>query len=167
MKDFVPWVPPESSRPPDLEEEEDEEEMTGLLDRYAAMKWKWREGFEREPDQAEGSNWHITDMDSEMHAIVILVSPEMGLINQPGSEDVTLREPRGVTLIPPSLQVIHPLDWAESQMDMPKPVRTGRKRLLLPDRMLLNSYLPSRDPVPAIEEVTVRGPEDIKHIIHR
>ena len=37
MKDFVPWVHPESSRPSDLEEEE-EEEMTGLLDRYAVRK---------------------------------------------------------------------------------------------------------------------------------
>ena len=42
MKDFIPWVHPESSRPTDLEEEEEEEEeMTGLLDRYAARKRKW------------------------------------------------------------------------------------------------------------------------------
>ena len=80
MKDFVPWVHPESSRPSDLEEEEDEEEMTGLLDRYAARKRKRQEGFEREPDQAEGSNRHITDGESEMQAIVILGSPSMGLI---------------------------------------------------------------------------------------
>ena len=31
----------------------------------------------------------------------------------------------------------------------------------------MNSYLPPRNPAPAMEEVTVVGPEDIKHIIHR
>ena len=39
MKDFVPWVCPEPSQPSDSEEGE-EEEMTGLLDRYAARKRK-------------------------------------------------------------------------------------------------------------------------------
>ena len=39
VRDFIPWVRPESSQPPDLEEEK-EEEMTGLLDRYAARKRK-------------------------------------------------------------------------------------------------------------------------------
>ena len=37
VEDFIPWVRPESSRLVDLEKEE-EEEMTGLLDRYAAKK---------------------------------------------------------------------------------------------------------------------------------
>ena len=66
MKNFVPWVRPESSRPPDLEEEEEEEEMTGLLNHYPSRKRNRQEGFERELDQAEGSNRHITDGDSEM-----------------------------------------------------------------------------------------------------
>ena len=39
MRDFIPWVCPESSQPSDSEEEE-EEKMTGLLDRYAARKRK-------------------------------------------------------------------------------------------------------------------------------
>ena len=39
VKDFVPWVRPESSQPLDSEEGE-EEKMTGLLDRYAARKRK-------------------------------------------------------------------------------------------------------------------------------
>ena len=78
MKDFVPWVCPESSRPSDLEEEEEEEEMIGLLDHYAARKRKWQENFEREPDQAEGSNRPTTDGDLEMQTIIIPGSPEMG-----------------------------------------------------------------------------------------
>ena len=63
--------------------------------------------------------------------------------------------------------MIHTPDRAESQSNMPKLARIGRKRLLLLDRILLNSYLPPRGPVPAMEEVAVLGPEDIKHIIHR
>ena len=80
---------------------------------------------------------------------------------------IGLGEPREVTPISPALQVIHPPDWAESQPDMPKLGRTGHMRLLLLDRILLNSYLPSRSSAPAMEEVIVPRPKDIKHIIHR
>ena len=51
MRDFIPWVLLESGQPPDLEEEE-EEEMTGLLDRYAARKRKLQEDVAREADAA-------------------------------------------------------------------------------------------------------------------
>ena len=40
VKDFVPLVCPKSSRPLDLEEDEEDEEMTRLLDRYVARKLK-------------------------------------------------------------------------------------------------------------------------------
>ena len=40
MKDFVPWVRLESSRPLDLEEGEEEEDMTRMLNCYAAKKRK-------------------------------------------------------------------------------------------------------------------------------
>ena len=63
--------------------------------------------------------------------------------------------------------MIHPLDRAESGPDTAKLARAGRKKLLPPDRILLNSYLPPHSPAPTMEEVTVSGPEDIKHIIHR
>ena len=123
--------------------------MTGLLDSYAARKWKWQESSEREPDQAEGSNWPTTDGDSKMQAIIILGSPEMGSSDRLGLEDVALGEPREVTPISPALQVIHPPDRAEIRPDMPKLVRTGHKRSLLSDRILLNSYLPPSGTAPA------------------
>ena len=41
-EDFVPWVPAETEGPQDLEEEEREERMTGLLDRYAVRRRKWK-----------------------------------------------------------------------------------------------------------------------------
>ena len=43
-EDFVPWVPVDSEEPQDLEEEERQERMTGMLDRYAARKRK-RQGI--------------------------------------------------------------------------------------------------------------------------
>ena len=39
-EDFVPWVPADTEGPQDLEEEEREKRMTGVLDRYAARKRK-------------------------------------------------------------------------------------------------------------------------------
>ena len=85
----------------------------------------------------------------------------MGSSDLLGSEDVALGEPREATPIPPTLQVIHPPDGAESQSDMPKLARPGRTRLLLPDWILLNSYLPPHGPAPPMEKVVVPGPEGI------
>ena len=101
-----------------------------------------------------------------MQAIVIPGSPEMGSSDQLGSKDVTLEDPRVDTPILPALQVIHPLDRLESHLDIAKLSRAGHKRPLSPDRILLNSYLPSHSPVPVMEKVTVPGPKDIKRIIH-
>ena len=67
VEDFIPWVSPEPSRPSALEEEE---EMMGLLDRYAARKRKRQEDAEREAVLAEGSDRLPTDGGSEMQAIV-------------------------------------------------------------------------------------------------
>ena len=164
---FVPWVHPESSRPLDLEEREEEEEMIGLLDCYATKKQKRHESSERGRDQAKGSSQLATDGDSDMQAIVIPGSPEMGSSDRPNSEDVALGKLREATPIPPALQVIHPPDRAKIQSDIPKLARPGCKRSLLLDRILLNSYLPHRGPAPLIEEVAVLRPEGIKHIIHR
>ena len=91
----------------------------------------------------------------------------MGSTDQPGREDVALGEPREDTPIPPALQVIYPPNWSESHPDTTKLARARCKRLLSPDRILLNSYLPPRGQAPVMEEVTVPGPEDIKRIIHR
>ena len=102
-----------------------------------------------------------------MQAIVIPGSPEMGSSDQLGLKDVALGEPREDTPISLALQVIHPLDRSESLPDVAKLARSGRKRPLSPNRILLNSYLPPRGPAAVMEEVIVPGPEDIKRIIHR
>ena len=55
VEDFIPWVRSEPIRPSLLEEEEDDEEMTGLLDRYAARKRRREKEAEREAEGAGGS----------------------------------------------------------------------------------------------------------------
>ena len=79
MRDFIPWVHPESSQPPDSEEEE-EEEMMGLLNRYAARKRKRQEDAVREvdvtPDQVPRLSRPTTESSSEEQTIIILGSPE-------------------------------------------------------------------------------------------
>ena len=97
MKDFVPWIRPEPSRPSASEKEEEEEEMAGLLDRYSSMKRKRQEDAEREANRAEGSSRLPTDGGSEMQAIVISGSSEMEYSDQLGPKDVALEKPRGDT----------------------------------------------------------------------
>ena len=47
MEDFVPWVPPISSHPPDWEEEEEEDEMYDLVHNFATRKRKRDASFKR------------------------------------------------------------------------------------------------------------------------
>ena len=167
MEDFIPWVRSEPSQPSLKEEEEEEEEMTGLLDRYVARKRKRQEEAKLEAERAEGSVLPPMDGGSEIQIIVIPASPEMGSKDQPGSEDIAREEPREEAPIPPALQVVHPPERPESRSGAAKLFLTGQKKLLLPDWILLNSYLPPRDPALVMEEVAVPGPDDIKSILHR
>ena len=79
-EDFIPWVSGEPEDFQDLEEEEREERMTGLLDLYAARKRKRQLSSNSEfyPAQAARSSQPAAKGGSEMQAIVILGSPEPG-----------------------------------------------------------------------------------------
>ena len=94
-EDFVPWVSAEHEDFQDLEEEEREERMTGLLNRYAANKRKRQLSFDSESDiasaQAAGPSQPAAKGGSEVQAIIIPGSPESGPIDQ--------TEPTGVTRI--------------------------------------------------------------------
>ena len=166
VEDFIPWARSEPNRPSTSEEEEEEEEMTGLLDRYAARKRKRQEDAEREVDQAEGSDRPPTVGGLEMQTIVIPGSPEVGSNDQSGSEDIARGGLREDALIPPALQVVHPLDQFGRRSGTAKLVLSWRKRSLPPDWILLNSYLPPHDSAPVMEEVTAPGLDDIKLILH-
>ena len=83
MEDFVPWVLPISSHPPDWGEEEKEDEMSDLIHTFVARKRKQDASFKRVndaiPEVAGGSGQSRLDEGSKVHAIVISGSPEMGL----------------------------------------------------------------------------------------
>ena len=83
-----------------------------------------------------------------MHAIVIPSSPEMSLNNQPVTKNVTMEESREASPVPAALHVVHPLEEATSQLDRAKYTRAGPRKPLLPDLMLVNSYLPPTPPRP-------------------
>ena len=158
---------PEPIRPSVSEEEEEEEEITGLVDRYTTRKQKRQEDAERRADQGEGYNRLPTGGGSEVQAIVILASPETGSNDQSGLEHTTHGEPRESTPIPPTLQVVLPPGQSESCLGGAWLTLLGRKRPLPPDCILLNSYLPTCGPAPAMEEMIAPGPDDVKRILHR
>ena len=63
--------------------------------------------------------------------------------------------------------MVHPPEQAVGQSDRVKYTRVGRRKPLLPDRMLLNFYLPSRGQASLMEKVSVPGPEGAQEIINR
>ena len=102
-----------------------------------------------------------------MPTIIISSSPEMGLNDQSDLENVALEEFEKVFPAPVTIQVVHPLEQAAGQSDKAKYTQAGRKRPLLPDRMLLNSYLLPRNTDPPMDEVRVPRPEGTQEIINR
>ena len=81
-EDFVPWVSAEHKDFQDLEEEEREETMTGLLDRYASRKRKWQQSSSNKsnitPSQATGPSQPVAEGGSEVQALSFLALPNRG-----------------------------------------------------------------------------------------
>ena len=156
MRDFIPWVRSESSQPPDSKEGE-EEEMTGLLNRYAAKKRKWWENvkrrFDAAPDQADGSSQPETGGSSELQMIIIPGSPETGSYDRLDIRDDALGELGEAAPTPPMLQMISHLIQVGSRSGRSEFTRTGLKRPSFPDRIVINSYLLSCGPAPPKEKV--------------
>ena len=95
---------------------------------------------------ARGSSQPGPDGGSEVQAIVISGSPKMSLNDQSVTRNVTMEESKVASLVPTALQVVHPPEEATGQLDRAKYTRTGRRKPLLPNRMLLNLYLPPQLP---------------------
>ena len=91
----------------------------------------------------------------------------MGLNDQSALENVTLVKSREASPVLAAIQVVHPPEQAFGQPDRAKYTQTGRRRPMLPDRMLLNSYLPPRGPTPPMEKVSVLDLEGAQEIIDR
>ena len=147
VEDFILWVPPISCRSQDKEEEEEEENnMSILIHNFAARNRKRDASLEQAadavPEVAGGSGHPCPDGGSEVQAIIILGSPEMGLNDQPALGNVTLAKSREASPVPTTLQVVHHPEQATGQSDRAKYTQTDRRKPLLPDRMLVNLYLP-------------------------
>ena len=169
-EDFISWVPPISRRSPDREEvDEEENEMSVLVHNFAARKRKrvviLEQAADAVPEVARGSSQPGPDGGSEVQAIIILGSPKTSLNDQPAMGNVTMKESREASPVPAALQVVHPPEEAIGRLDRAKYTQTGRRKPLLPDRMLVNSYLPPRGPAPPMEEVTVPRPEGAQEIV--
>ena len=104
-KDFIPWVLQISRRSSDREEEQEEEDdMSGLIHNFSALKWKRDASLEQAadavPEVAGGIGQPCPDGGSEVQAIVISGSPEMGLNNQSAMGNVTLVKSREAPPVP-------------------------------------------------------------------
>ena len=159
-RDFILWVPPISRRSLIREEEEKEKDnMSDLVHNFSTRKRKRDAMFEQSAnvvlEGARGSSQPCLDKGSEVQAIFISGSLEMSVDDQPAMGNVTLKESREASPVPAALKVIHPPEQATGQADRAKYTRVGCRKPLLPDRMLVNSYLPPRGLAPPMEEVTV------------
>ena len=171
VEDFIPWVTPISRCSPNREEEDDEkDEMFGLVHNFAARKRKRDSILEQAasavPEAVGGSSQSGPDGGSEVQAIVILGSLDMSMNDQPTTGDVSMEEPREASPVPATLQVVHPPEEATGWLDRAKYTRTGYRKPLVPDHMLVNSYLPLRGLAPPMEEVTVPRPEGAQEIVN-
>ena len=83
----------------------------------------------------------------------------MGLNDQPALENATLVESGEAFPTHVAIQVIHPPKQASGRLERPRYTRFDCSRPLLPDRLLLNSYLPPQGPTPPMEEVLAPEPE--------
>ena len=166
-EDFVPWVSGEHKDFQDLEEEEREERMTGLLDRYAPRKRKLRlsSSNESDPVQTAGPSQAAVEGGSEMQAIFIPGSPEPVPTDQTEPTGVDFVESHDADPIPSALLVIPPSDRDGGQLSRSKFMRSGLPRPPLPERIITNYYAPSRGPDPSRMEVSAPGADEVKYIM--
>ena len=145
--------------------------MSWLVHNFVARKRKRDASLKKTavatPEVVRGSGQPCLDGGSEVQAIIISSFPEMGLNDQPGLGNVTLAESREASPVLATFQVVHPAEPATCRLDRAKYTRTGYRKPLLPNRMLVNSYLPPRGPDPPMEEVTVPEPEGAQEIVDR
>ena len=156
-EDFIPWVSAEHEGPQDLEEEEREERMTGLLDRYAACKRKQRLSSDSEsnidPAQTAGPSQPAAEGGSEGQVIIIPDSPESGPIDQTEQAGVARLDSKEADPVPSALQVIPSFDRDEGQPSRLKFMRSELPRPTLPEQIITNCYAPPRGLEPPRVEV--------------
>ena len=173
-EDFLPWVPADTEGPQDLEEEEREERMMGLLDRYTARKRKRQVISSGEsdiapvqtagPSQPTADGQPTVDGSSGDQTIIIPCSPELGPTGQTEPGKAARSDLKEDDPARSALQVIPP---AEEQPSRSKYMRSGLPRPHRPDQVIIDNYLPPRGPEPSRVVVSAPGAEEVKDILHR
>ena len=92
-------------------------------------------------------------------------SPEMGFHCKPAMETAHLADLGEVRLTHEEVRESIPSEQTASRPAKAMSSRAGRSRLLLPERMLLYSYIPPQ--APPMEEVSTPWPEGAQEIIKR
>ena len=163
VKDFVPWVAPISSRPPASEEEEEENKMVDLVHNFGTRKRKRGASFKRmtdaTPEVVGEADQHPTGGSLEEQAIVVMDSPEMGFHGQSISKTASSADLGDVPLTHEEVREDIPSEQTTSRPAKAMSSRSGHSRSLLPDRLLLYSYIPPQGQAPPMEEVSAPGPE--------
>ena len=163
MKDFVPWVAPKSSLPPASEEEEEEDEMVDLVHNFGARKRKRGASCKREtnatPEVVCEVDHHPTGEGSDGQAIVVVDSLEMGFHGQSASETAPTVDLEEVPRTHEDIRIGIPSNQISSLLDKATSSRSGRNRSLIPDLLLLYSYIPPQGLTPPMEEVSTHGPK--------
>ena len=110
---------------------------------------------------------HPTNGGSEEQAIVVMDSPEMGFDCLSTLETVPLADLREVPLTREEVREGIPLERTTSRPAKATSCQSGHSRSLLPDRLLLYSYIPPQGQAPPMEEVLAPRPESAQEIINR
>ena len=132
--------------------------MANLIHNFGARKRKWGTSFKRATDATlevvDEADHHPTDGGSEEQAIVIIDLLEIGFHSQLASETTLSTDLGEVPLTHEKVWKGIPLEQITNQPNKPMSSRSGLSRPLLPDRLLLNSYIPPQGQAPPIEEVS-------------
>ena len=137
--------------------------MVDLVHNFGARKHKRCANFKRAtgatPEVAGEASQQPSGGSSNVKAIVVSDSPEMGFHGQSASETILLVDLGEVSPTHVKVQEDIPSKQIVGRSDKAKPTRAKRSRSLLPERLLLNAYIPLQGQAPPIEEVSVPGPE--------
>ena len=106
-----------------------------------------------------------TSESSDVQAIVVPDSPEMGFHGQSASNTTLSMDLGEVFPTHAKVQEVVPSEQIAGRSDKAKSTRAGGSRSMLPDWLLLNSYIPSQGQASPMEEVSVPGLESAQEII--
>ena len=140
--------------------------MTDLIHNFGTRKRKRGASFNRTADvtpEAMGeADQHSAGGGSEKQVIVIMDSIEMGFHGQPAMETTHFSY---LEKVPPSHKEAReggrgiPSEQTTSRPSQAMLSWAGHSRSLLPDWLLLYSYIPPQGQAPPMEEVLAPGPE--------